>query len=154
MSNHLRPDQITRCIVDQGTAAERQHLTICVLCRSQLDNFENSVSVFRSSIRHHIDEHLESRPFAVAAPVHPQPHTHSAWRWVLAASAVVMLVVGFFMSSTEPRPMIEQVSTDSDPDVLMRAVNLHLSRTLPAPMEPMIAVVPAGVSSPESGELR
>ena len=29
-----------------------------------------------------------------------------------------------------------------DPEALMQAVNLHLSRTVPAPMEPLLAVIP------------
>jgi hypothetical protein len=36
----------------------------------------------------------------------------------------------------------EQVFTETNPDAVMDRVNRHLSRTVPAPMEPMMSLIP------------
>ena len=51
----------------------------------------------------------------------------------------------------QPEDAIDKTSAETDPDALMGAINLHLLRTVPAPMEPMLALVPSAESEIESG---
>jgi hypothetical protein len=77
------------------------------------------------------------------------------WGWAVVASLViVLLVVPKFTNKQASQQVPEQTATDLDADAVMRAVNLHLSRTVPAPMEPMITLMPAEESTTNSGGVR
>ena len=71
------------------------------------------------------------------------------WRAILGF--LIALVASFFISKPVPQEKSEQVSVEIDADALMNAVNLRLSRTLPAPMEPMMALLPSNESITQSG---
>jgi hypothetical protein len=111
------------------------------------------MSLFRSAIRDGIDARLAlhtptmpQRSIRLATPLIPK------WRWALVAAAIVVLVtVPFLTNKRQTQTVIETVPTATDPDALMRAVNLHLSRTVPAPMEPMMALLPGDGSQAEPG---
>jgi hypothetical protein len=47
------------------------------------------------------------------------------------------------MSEKKPQKVDEQLSTETNPVAIMDRVNLHLSRTVPAPMEPMMSLIPS-----------
>jgi hypothetical protein len=57
--------------------------------------------------------------------------------------ALLVAVVPFFMRENKPHEAVEQASTEISPDALMDRVNLHLSRTVPAPMEPVMFLIPS-----------
>jgi hypothetical protein len=62
-----------------------------------------------------------------------------------------VIIVPFLTSTTAPRGVIESTPTPTDPEALMESVNLHLARTIPAPMEPILALLPSNDSINESG---
>jgi len=159
MSDHLSPDRFANCFVEGPTSLELQHITECTECRAGLERFGRTVSSFRSSIRERVDAQvacdvasdasqftpLSSGPEVIAVP---------KWRWVLTAAAVVIFVlVPVLTRETRSREVIEKTSIRTDPDTLMDAINLHLSRAVPAPMEPMLAIIP-GPEAIESGGVR
>jgi anti-sigma factor RsiW len=146
MSNHLSEDQIARCFAGQSTGAEQQHIQDCDACRAELDRLGRSISLFRSAVRDRIDARV-----ALHAPkIAVQPAVTPVWRWALvAAVSAVLATVPFFI--TRPQQFINNVSAPTDPDTLMREVNLHVSRTLPAPMEPILTLIPEDESISQLG---
>ena len=152
MSTHLSQDQFAKCVVGQSTISDRQHLTECAACSAELERFGNTLSLFRTALRDRVDDQAASR-VTVLLPVLPQsPRGFSILRWAFIATAVLVFVSMPLFRREEPKPpVIESISTDADANALMDAVNLHLSRTVPAPMERMLIVVPDDQSITQSG---
>src|SRR5438128_966622 len=154
VSKHLSQDQFAKCLVGQSTSAELQHITECAECSAGLERFDNTMSLFRDARRDQIDARVASQaPRVSRLPLrHPNASGAPKWRWALAAAAVVVLVtVPFLTREKEPQAVVEKAPPQMDPDALMNAVNLHLSRTVPAPMERMISLMPSDESTNKSG---
>jgi hypothetical protein len=142
MSNHLSQDQFAKCVIGQSMSAERQHLTECATCSAELERFGNTLSLFRTALRDRVDAQAEST-VTVLKPSASRASGFSILRWAFIASAVLVFISVPLLKREEPKPSaIENVSTDVDANALMDAVNLHLSRTVPAPMERMLIVIP------------
>jgi anti-sigma factor RsiW len=140
MNRHLSEDQLVRCIVGQGVRAELQHARECPECGAELDRFNKSVALFQSSVHAQIDNRISQAPsIEVSKPL----GAARTQRWVLvSAAAVVLVVLPFIRTGNKPEAYPEPASTATDPDAVMNRVNLDLSRTVPAPMEPLILGLP------------
>ena len=143
MSNHLSEDQFAKCIVGRSTNAELQHIRECPECSAELERFGNTLSLFRGALRQRIDDRVARHPLDVTPVRHAEPGI-SKWRWaLLAAALVVAVVLPFFISPNITPKNGEQVPAPINPNALMDRVNLHLSRTVPAPMEPIMSLIPS-----------
>ena len=153
MSDHLTPDQFAKCFVNGAEGLELQHITECPRCSDELDRFGSAVASFRSAVRDRIDVHVGSDvPEVTSFPLQRPAIRAPKFRWVLAAAAVVVLgLIPVLTIENQPEDAIDRTSAETDPDALMGAINLHLLRTVPAPMEPMLALVPSAESEIESG---
>jgi hypothetical protein len=128
----------------------------CAECAAQLDRMTNRIASFRAAIRGSIEDRVASDQRA-GFQFSPKfvPAAVPKWRWALIAAGIVAVVtVPIFTRKKEPPPVIEETSTQLDPDALMNTVNLHLSRAIPEAMEPMMALIPTEESITESGEIR
>jgi len=151
MNNHLSQDQFAKCVIGQSTSTERQHLAECEACSSELERFGKTLSMFRTALRDRVDAQPASR-IAVLSPVLPQSRRgFSMLRWAFIATAVLVFVSMPVFKREEQKPVIENALTDADANALMNAVNLHLSRIVPAPMERMLIVIPDDQSITQSG---
>ena len=56
MNQHLSKEQISRCLIGDGTPQETQHVWNCPACSAELVRLESSFSQFRSSVRHWSDQ--------------------------------------------------------------------------------------------------
>ena len=52
MNSHLSKDQISKCLIGDGTPQETQHVSACAACSAELARLESSFSQFRGSVRH------------------------------------------------------------------------------------------------------
>jgi hypothetical protein len=148
MTKHLTEDQIAKCFAGQPTDVEWLHIQECAACSAELDRLTNSISLFRNAVRDRIDARV-----AVHAPVfedRPPVAATPMWNWALVA-AVAFVLVTLPLFITRPKQFIENTSVATDADTLMREVNLHLSRTLPAPMEPIMTLIPKNELLTQSG---
>ena len=141
MNRHLSEDQIARCIVGQGVSAEMQHARECLKCGAELNRFDKSLSLFQTSVQAHIANRISQVPsVAVSRPSGVGTRSH---RWVLvAAAALVLVLLPFIRTGNKPEAFPAPSFTETDPDAVMNRVNLDLSRTVPAPMEPLILGLP------------
>ena len=153
MSDHLTPDQFAKCFVNGAEGLELQHIKECPRCSDELNRFGSAVASFRRAVRDRIDVHVGSDVTEVSSfPAFATAIWAPRFRWVLAAAAVVVLgLIPVLTIKTQPEGAIGRTSAETDPDALMGAINLHLLRTVPAPMEPMLALVPSAESEIESG---
>jgi len=163
MSKHLSPDQFAKCLAGRPTAAELQHAAECAECSARLDRFTNTMSLFRNALQGRIDDRIDGRVATHTPRLHPLPTPPAServplWRWALVAVAAVVLVVGPFLThKKEAQEVSEKTSLQileapkSSAEALMNAVNLHLSRTVPEPMERMMTVIPNDESTNEPG---
>lgn len=142
MSNHLSEEQLAKCFVGQSTVEERHHLAACAECSAELDRFRQSISLFSNALTDRVEARVSLR---AALEIRPTTVSDPKWRWALvAATALVLAVMPFIGIKTDiiPRQAPEIHQSDTDADTLMRAVQLQLSRTVPAPLEPVIALLP------------
>jgi hypothetical protein len=141
MSKHLTEDQIARCFAGQYTIDERQHIQQCAACGAQLDRLATSISLFRNAVRDRIDARVALHAPAIVFEDQPPVSATPIWRWAMVTVVAVLLVaLPFFI--TRPQQFVENASAPADPDILMREINVHLSRTMPAPMEPILTLIP------------
>ncbi|HVQ63855.1 MAG TPA: hypothetical protein VMT78_04930 [Terriglobia bacterium] len=156
MSDHLTPDQFAKCFVNGAKGLELRHITECPRCSDELDRFGSAVASFRSTVRHRIDVHVESEvPEVSSFPAYAPAIRAPRFLWVLATAAVVVLgLIPVLTIKTQPEDAIDRTSAETDPDALMGAINLHLLRTVPAPMEPMLGLVPSTDANTELGGVR
>jgi hypothetical protein len=141
MSKHLTEDQIARCFAGQYTIDERQHIQQCAACGAQLDRLASSISLFRNAVRDRIDARVALHAPAIVFEDQPPVSAPPIWKWAMVTVVAVLLVaLPFFI--TRPQQFVENASAPADPDVLMREINVHLSRTMPAPMEPILTLIP------------
>jgi anti-sigma factor RsiW len=142
MSNHLSQRELAKCIVGRPARAELQHIGECPECGAELDRLRNTLTVFRNAVRHRIDERVASQP-PLVVPLRVAEAGVSTWRWTLVAAAMVMaIVLPFFINTNQPQETADPAAIETNPDAIMNRVNLHLSRTVPAPMEPMMTLIP------------
>jgi anti-sigma factor RsiW len=154
MSNHLSQDQLSMWILGRCTPEERQHGLDCPQCSAELARFQDPVSTFRAAFQDWSDR--ESAPQLQEVTtflLKPRRFFIPSWSWAALGMAVVLLTSlplyrqqeELMRGSTGQGQVPESTSVDEDA-LLMHEVRRHLSRTIPAPMEPIMALVP----NPES----
>jgi hypothetical protein len=152
MNNHLTPEEFARCFLGGATSTELQHIMRCLECSAELDRFGNTISLFRGGVRSRVEDRVASETPAIS----PLPVAHAGirrlrLRWALVTAMAAVVVVPFLTRNEKKSVVIEDTSTQTDPNALMDSVNLHLARTIPAPMEPILALLPQDESTTESG---
>jgi hypothetical protein len=143
MSNHLSEEQFAKCLAGQSTNEERQHLAVCRECSSELDRFRESISLFSNALTDRVEARVALRP---SLELRPATAADPKWRWALVAATALVLalmpIIGIKTDIIWRQPIGITVVQDNDADALMRTVELQLSRTIPEPMEPVIALLP------------
>jgi len=141
MSKHLSDYQFARCLAGQATDAELQHTRECSECETELGHFAESMSLFKRTVRDQVEDRIERSPSVIV----PKPSAARVpmQRWVLvAAAAAVLMVLPFIRVGSKTEKFPQPSATELDPDAVMNRVSLHLARTVPAPMEPLMLGVP------------
>ena len=65
-SHHLSRDQISKCLIGDGTPQETQHVGNCAVCSAELARLESSFSQFRGTVRQWSDRHWSDRVGGIA----------------------------------------------------------------------------------------
>jgi len=147
MSKHLTENQLSMCILGKSTPDERQHLQECRQCKEELARFHQPISAFESAMK---DWSLRQDVPRIDATVLARTASLRGWGWAAAGIAVVLAAsIPIYKTGTEAR----RSSMADDAAILMEAVDFHLSRTVPAPMEPIMALIPINEYLSETEEL-
>lgn len=152
MSNHLSQDQLSMWIAGRSTPEEQRHGRECPECRAEITRFEESVSTFRTVMQDWSEGESVPRLPDVSAFLHqPRRSFNPSWRWAAVCMAVAMLAsLPIFKLGND----VQRRTKAEEAVLLMDAVNLHLSRTFPAPMEGVMALIPNDQSTTQSGGFR
>jgi len=155
MNNHLTQNQFAKIAAGSATREELEHLRKCRECSTATDHFHKTLSQFRSAVRDRVDDRLALHRPEITISGAREVHV-SKWNWALVAAAVlVAIIVPYLTNVSTLQPEISPPAiSESDADALMNRVNLHLSRSLPAPMEPIMSLFPSGELTIKSGGVR
>jgi hypothetical protein len=154
MNEHLSSEQFARCFVGGATDDERNHVRECSKCQTELEQLDGVIGSFRRAVRGRIEQQTTLRP----AP--PMPGSlrlaearNPRWRPAMATAAAVLLgVLPLLMTEGKlPGVATKPSSQQTDPNALMESVNIHLLRTIPAPMERVMVLLPQQESTESGG---
>ena len=141
MNSHLSEDQFASYLAGQATQTEIQHAQQCPECGAELKRFGGAVSLFQIAVSERIDDRIANRPLLVLSKPSRAAIRIDRWAFVAAISAVLILLP-FVGSERKPEEVPQPLSAEE----IMERVNLHLSQSVPSPMQPLLL----GVSKYES----
>src|SRR5262245_24285149 len=154
MSNHLSPDQFETCVLGQAGEAELEHIKDCPECRAEFEHFKRVLTVFRGAIWDQVDDRLalqaaDATTFTSTADGIP------TWRLALVAAAfVVVVVIPFFTTRIIPPEPTKSGSAEMSPEAVMERLNRNLLRMMPAPMEPVMSLIPSEQFASKPGRVQ
>lgn len=134
------------CILGRATPDEQRHGRECAGCSAELARFQDPIATFRIAMqdwseRENVPRLAEVSAFLTA----PRRLGNLVWGWMPVAMAVMIVVITAVPIYVQQR-RLQQIQAAEEAALqdalLMDAVSVHLSRTLPAPMEPIMALVP------------
>jgi hypothetical protein len=145
---HLSSTQLAAWVTGDREALAMDHVASCPVCRNKVEQFESALRDFRSSVREWGEgEFLHQRP---AVP--PASRAHRSWRSLTAIAAVCLtavFVVALFVR--RETPISPEPSAHNDA-ALLSQIDQEVSRTVPAAMDPLSALV-AGDDAQASGSV-
>ena len=138
MISHLSTEQISKLLIGEGTPEEEKHAGECAECLVELTRLRETLSAFRDSVQDWAGRSGRS------VLVRSFPRSESTgfgmhrFRWALAAAALIVLVAIPLYRNLMNRHLEKQAVEDM---LLLEQVNAHLSRAVPAPMEPLMEML-------------
>jgi hypothetical protein len=145
MMHHLSQDQLSMCILGRATPEEQQHGRECQECSAALARFQEPLSTFRAVMQDWSDRESVPRLAEISTFLSERPRlSNPVWGWVpvtMALMIVALTAVPIYVQQNKLQQTQAEEAARRDA-LLMEAVSTHLSRTLPAPMEPIMALVP------------
>ncbi len=146
MNRHLSTREISEWAAGTRPPERENHLHECAECRGELIRLQGTLSEFRDSLRDW------SARQGVAAPrpvwLTEGPRGSHRLRWALVAVALVLLAAIPFYRGRTQQPRLADTSPDDA--VLLEQIDAGVSRSVPAPMEPLTSLVSWGSTSPAS----
>ena len=142
------------CILGRCTPEEQRHARECPECSRELARFHDPVSTFRTVMQNWSDRENAPRLADVSVFLsRSRRFANPLWRWAPAGLAIIILsAIPIYIQQQKLQSELEQATREDV--LLMDAVNAHLSRTIPAPMEPIMALVPQQESRTQSGGIQ
>ena len=150
MNNHLSQTQLSMWILGRSTPEERRHGAECPQCRAELARFEEPVMAFKNSMCEWSDREAVPNLQEVSMFLRRPPAYINSLRWAAVAMAGALLIAIPIYREIHA-PTQRAATTEADDILLMEAVSAHLSRTIPAPMEPIMSLIRDGDSTTNAG---
>ena len=142
MSQHLSHEEFAQCFVGSESLEAQRHLRECPECSAELQCFGETVASLRGAIRGRVSARVATHSEVVLQRAdRPVTSAGPRWRWAAAAAAIVLFGwIPVVTLETRLRESVPDPTYQSDAAALMDSINLHLSRDLPAPLEPMMVI--------------
>jgi len=160
MRSHLTPEEFARCFAGSLTSIQDgeilRHARECPECSAELRRFGSAVDGFRAAIRDRVNVQVES-PVTVTRRAPPIASGNRKLKWAVAAALVVAGLIPVATLDSRLAPIAQETSSTlstaaaADAAALLNSINLHLSRDLPAPLEPMMAPLQIDTSTTFGG---
>jgi hypothetical protein len=136
MSPHLSSREISEWVAGTRTPERENHLHECAECRGELTRLQGVLLEFRDSLRDWSAGQAGSSPRPVWLTEGPRG-AHRL-RWALVAVAMILLAAIPIYRSRERQ---RQADTSLEDAVLLEQIDAGVSRSVPAPMEPLAGLV-------------
>jgi len=136
MSRHLSHAEIASAVAGEAGWYASGHLERCPLCRQQVEQLENVLGQFRSSVRDWSDAHFSGR-----VAVQPRRRLWPALAYSCAVALIVLAAVAGLDFSR--RPVAAPSGLESD-TLLLKHVNADVSRSAPSGMDTLLGFASTG----------
>ena len=136
MSRHLSSAEISEWAAGTRTQEREHHLHECAECRDELTRLQGALWEFRESLRSWSAGQGGEAPRPVWLTEGPRG-AHRL-RWALVAMAMVLLAAIPIYRSRERQRKADASLEDA---VLLEQIDAGVSRSVPAPMEPLTSLV-------------
>jgi hypothetical protein len=137
MNEHLSPEDISRWFAGEPSSDLQRHAGECQECSARLDSMESALAEFRGSAHDWSAAQSASAPPIAWRP----PVLHTARRWVLAATSMLILVSASAYWHTRQQTRAAEMARA---DALLVQVDAEISRAVPQTMEPLVNLVTWG----------
>ena len=138
MTGHLSSKQISKVLVEKATPEETRHADECVECGAELIQLRETLSLFRDSVLDWTEENCGSAEPSVAfLYAEKSARSRRPLRWVLVSCLLILFIAVPLYRNAADRDR----ETDAADSLLLEQVNAHLSRAVPAPMEPLMQLL-------------
>ena len=136
MRQHLSRRQISAWVAGERAPEDERNVAECPECRAEVAGLENAVLWFRGSVRAWSDTSVPT--------ANRSRGSLSRWRpqWALIAATLAILAGVPIYRNVERQREAEQARADA---LLWEQVDAGLSRPVPAPMEPLLSLVPGEI---------
>jgi hypothetical protein len=138
MSIHLSSEQISKLMIGEATAEEERHARECIECMNELARFRTTLSVLRDSVQNWTAESSRSiAPDRALQAIYAPGFRIRLRGWAVAAAMIGLLAIPIYRNIHQPQ-RAPQVVEDT---LLLEQVNAHLSRSVAAPIEPLMQLI-------------
>jgi hypothetical protein len=153
MTNHLTPEQVSKCLAGEITPEEERHLHDCLQCSSEVTGLQDAIAQFRGSVVNWANRECTVSPPDTGGLMRGARETLiRRLAWLSAVTAVVVLtVVPVYRKSAEQQRRMEAAQESVDAELLER-INEHLSRTAPVSLQPLTELVSTTNNTQREGE--
>jgi hypothetical protein len=139
MNNHPTEDQLSMWLAGRSTSEQQRHVRECPQCSEALAGFLAPISTFQSAMQDWSNRESVPRFQETLVSRQQRPRLVPIWGWAVATAAVVILTaIPIYRQGAE----LQRNAKAAEAAQVMDTVSWHLSRTLPAPMEPIMALLP------------
>ena len=147
MTKHLSSTQISKVLADDSTAEEIRHIRDCAECTAALAQFRETFLVFRGSVKLWTEQ-AGGAAGPNTASLRSESRAFTLRRLAMGTAFAILIFLVFL-------PVYQNVNNrhrELGPDdaLLLEQINAHLSRAVPAPMEPLMELMSDG-SNDEAG---
>lgn len=140
MSEHLSAQQIDEWVVGERTREAEEHLRQCKVCADEVERVAVPLKLFGSAVRSWSEQMTQAREWA------PVNSLWGTWRWrlaLVAAAVLMMIAVPVYRHEVAKQRAAVMAAQD---EMLLRQVEKGISRSVPAPMEPLAKLMPSDLS--------
>jgi hypothetical protein len=140
VNQHLSEEQLMEWLASPSNAEVEGHLQVCQACAERVARAAEPLTLFRGAVRSWGEEQI--------GPVRAtwQPAATPRWGWRIAWAIATLWLLIAVPVYRHRQVKQETALTAAQDEVLLQQVERELSRSVPAPMEPLAKLMPNDLS--------
>ena len=140
-NRHVSSRELSEWILGQASEATRSHVRVCERCQNEAERMRDSLAVFGEAVREWSAARLNPGFRLIAPHAERSRDGRMLLGWTAVAVVIAICFVAILLiprASKHPAGSSGPGITDT---VLLQQVDKEVSRTVPAPMEPLMRLV-------------